>query len=175
MIDITSALATEGWMSDTELLLLGDLGSNCQNIAEIVSWMGRSTSAIAANTLGIVHAIDTWKGSVEHAEILKGKSEDYIFDAFKSNMALYTNVEPCRMPSLEAAKYFADQKFDLIFLDAAHDYENVKADILAWKPLLKENGILCGHDFHPWWSGVVHAVQECVVNYRVVDTIWVAE
>jgi len=49
--------------------------------------------------------------------------------------------------SLEAAKLYDDGFFDLVFIDAAHDYKSVLNDIIAWKPKVREGGILCGHDF----------------------------
>lgn len=52
-----------------------------------------------------------------------------------------------REASLEAAKLFADQSLDFVFIDADHAYEPVKADIAAWYPKLKPNGVLSGHDY----------------------------
>ena len=37
--------------------------------------------------------------------------------------------------------------YDFVFLDAAHDYASVKADLKAWWPLVRVGGILSGHDF----------------------------
>jgi len=34
---------------------------------------------------------------------------------------------------------------DMVFLDGDHEYESVKADILAWNP--KARKMLCGHDY----------------------------
>jgi hypothetical protein len=48
-------------------------------------------------------------------------------------------------------------EIDWVFLDAAHDYESVRADIAAWSPLCT---ILGGHDFCAGWPGVVQAVTE---------------
>ncbi len=51
--------------------------------------------------------------------------------------------------------------FDLIFIDAGHDYESVKADIAAWYPHVRHGGILAGHDYlHRRFKGVTQAVQE---------------
>jgi hypothetical protein len=55
-----------------------------------------------------------------------------------------------------------------------HDYENVKADILAWKPKVKPGGIMAGHDYGPHAPGVIKAVNEVFGKpsrvYR--DTTW---
>ena len=48
-----------------------------------------------------------------------------------------------------------------VYLDAGHDYEDIRADIAAWWPLVEPGGILAGHDYdaklHP---GVKRAVDE---------------
>jgi hypothetical protein len=52
-------------------------------------------------------------------------------------------------PSLEAAELFPDEYFDLVFLDGPdHHKSAVVADIQAWLPKVKKEGILAGHDFH---------------------------
>ena len=66
--------------------------------------------------------------------------------------------------------------FDMIFIDAGHTYTNVVEDIMAWRPLLRDGGVLCGHDYidahHP---DVVKAVNDYIPTFRVVGTIWTTE
>jgi hypothetical protein len=65
-----------------------------------------------------------------------------------------------RMPSLAAAPCVADSSLDLVFIDAIHLYEDVRADIAAWLPKLNDDGVLAGDDYAPAFPGVVQAVQE---------------
>lgn len=54
------------------------------------------------------------------------------------------------MPSLDAAtwcKNNSKEGFDLIYIDAAHDYASVYADLMAWWPVVKSGGIFAGHDY----------------------------
>ena len=58
---------------------------------------------------------------------------------------------------------------DLIHIDAAHEYPDVKEDIALYWPLLAPGGILLGDDYipgpgppGPGWPGVVQAVEEFV-------------
>lgn len=70
---------------------------------------------------------------------------------------------PLKLDSIHASKKFKNNSLDFVFIDAAHDYENVKADILAWLPKIKKNGVLAGHDYypeHPEYCGVYTAVNE---------------
>lgn len=49
--------------------------------------------------------------------------------------------------SVNAAEIFPDEFFDFIYLDANHSYEGVLADLVAWFPKLKRDGIICGDDY----------------------------
>jgi len=183
MIDISYASTVEGWMAEAELRYLASLAEKSSCILELGSWKGRSTSVLAHHTPGIVIAVDTWRGSVEHQPELKGKPTSGIWFDFMANVGRYNNVWPLPMNSLSAARVISlsPLRFDLIFIDASHDYESVKADIQAWLPLLKTEGpysnpgILCGHDFMRW--GVKNAVRELVPRHRLVPntSIWSTE
>lgn len=72
--------------------------------------------------------------------------------------------------SARAADTFGDHSFDLIYVDAMHDYENVLADLLAYKDKVKPDGFLLGHDFSNTHMGrakkfgVIRAVREFVAR-----------
>jgi predicted O-methyltransferase YrrM len=59
--------------------------------------------------------------------------------------------------SVEASKQIPDHSLDFVFIDAIHSYEAVKADLEAWYPKVRHDGLIAGHDFS--WSGVKEAVQ----------------
>jgi SAM-dependent methyltransferase len=157
-----------------ELTWLAEQAEKCQNTAEIGSWLGSATRAIADNTQGLVFAVDTFKGSPELMERINAHEPDWLYNTFKQNTSDTSNVITCRMTSLEAAHMFRDIPFDLVFIDSAHDYDNVKADILAWRPLVRKGGILSGHDRQ--WEGVERALKELISNAKVaVGAIWYIE
>lgn len=47
----------------------------------------------------------------------------------------------------EFVKFFPNNFFDFIYIDANHKYEEVKNDIELWYPKLKKGGIFSGHDY----------------------------
>jgi predicted O-methyltransferase YrrM len=179
-VNIKNALATEGWMKTAVLEWLAEKASKLRTIAEIGSWIGRSTTAMADNMegSGLILAVDTWSGSEEHESFLADKPPDFVYGIFCKNLKKYMDsgrVCPVHLPSVEAARVFQAigyAGFDMVFMDAAHDYENVKADIQAWKPLVKPGGLLCGHDWgHP---PIVQAVGELLGTPKTSSTIWYA-
>jgi hypothetical protein len=48
----------------------------------------------------------------------------------------------------------------LIYVDASHEYADVKSDIASFSRLLKRNGIMFGDDMNDHWPGVKRAVIE---------------
>jgi predicted O-methyltransferase YrrM len=165
-------------MKIAELEWLAKKASTYQRIAEVGSWMGRSTTAMADNMQGAatIIAVDTWGGSEELKSYLSDKPDDFVYNVFCKNLKHHIEsgrVSPLRLPSVEAARKLqanGNAGFDMVFIDASHDYENVKADIQAWKPLVRPGGLLCGHDWgHP---PVVQAVREILGTPKSSSTIW---
>lgn len=72
----------------------------------------------------------------------------------------YKPIKVMRLESTEAARLFPNGYLDMVFIDAAHLYDSVVADINAWKPKVKKNGILSGHDYSSGWPEVVKAVDD---------------
>lgn len=175
MLNLDAALKVPGWMSDKELEWLAKAAKQHSRIAEVGCWQGRTTVALADNTPGSVTAVDTWKGSEEHQSVLSRLPEDWLYQTFLNHVGERTNVRAIRKPSIEAAAelFAAGEQFDMVFIDAAHDYENVKADIIAWRMLLVPGGLLCGHDFDKGRDGVVQAVRELIPVVRLgAGSIW---
>jgi predicted O-methyltransferase YrrM len=92
---------------------------------------------------------------VDHFE----DQSDNLYPVFEANLLPYCDkFELIYGKSVEAAEMFEDKSIDLVFIDAAHDYESVKADIEAWLP--KVRGVIAGHDYIPTYPGVMRAVDE---------------
>lgn len=141
---------------------------------EIGSWKGKSSSFMSveiANSYKDIdfYCVDTWEGSVEH----KGEYDlETLYETFISNMKPLENYyTPVRMTSLEAAKQFEDNSLDFVFIDASHEYEDVKNDIIAWLPKVKSGGVLAGHDYYieyDYFPGVKQAVNECFNQNEII-------
>ena len=166
-----------------ELTWLGTQAESRGMIAEIGACTGCTTRALADSTPGSVYAIDTWDGGTDD-ELTLGINLDYAgwegcYQAFLKNTAGLPNLTVMRMGSLDAAARLLRTaiRFDMIFIDASHDYESVKSDILAWRLLLAPSGLLCGHDFFDRYPGVIHAVKETTEGrwkHSGAGTIWQA-
>jgi predicted O-methyltransferase YrrM len=122
-------------------------------IVEVGSWLGTGSTQILIEHVkhhgGRLHCVDTWEGSPnvdDHAEMLATYD---VFESFWENVRRAGGascVEAHRVTSAMAAAAFADHSVDMVFIDADHAYDSVRADILAWRPKIRSGGILCGHD-----------------------------
>lgn len=123
---------------------------------EVGTWLGRSFAAFDAfakqegKTI-YKTAVDTFLGTATEPEEAKaGALYGSEFEQeFHENMARcdVTDVEVRAKTSAEAAAEKVDGSQDVVFIDGDHTYEGVVADIKAWAPKVKKNGVLAGHDF----------------------------
>jgi len=83
------------------------------------------------------------------------------YENFRANMDKFgVGVETIRERSDIAHTKLEIGSVDMLFVDGNHTYENCKADIQNYRSKVTEGGILCGHDFHPRFPGVIKAVIE---------------
>ena len=58
---------------------------------------------------------------------------------------------------------FYKNKFDFLFIDASHTYENCKNDSYNGHKIIKKNGIIFWHDYGGW-PGVIEALNEYYIE-----------
>lgn len=130
---------------------------------EIGSWVGESAVALldAIGSEGHLWCVDPWEGNQDDwtRELAMGVNLRRLFE---QNIAPFGgHVSALKAFSPEAAEHFDNDAFDFIFIDGGHSYEQVKADIEAWLPKLRPNGLMCGHDYATReFPGVTKAVDE---------------
>lgn len=67
---------------------------------------------------------------------------------------------------------------DFVYIDGNHSYESVKKDIALYYPLVKNNGLIGGHDYAPFYETVMKAVDEFAVNrdfHTVFPDWWIVK
>lgn len=146
---------------------------------EIGSWKGMSSSFMSVEIANSgkdidFYCVDTWEGSVEHEQY--GIDTSNLYDTFLDNMSpVKKYYKAIRSKSTQAVKQFEDKSLDFIFIDASHEYEDVKEDIINWLPKLKDGGIIAGHDYiSPDFPGVKKAVDEIFgTKITTEETCWI--
>jgi len=119
--------------------------------------------------------IDTWLGATEmwdkkddtkrYLSLKLKNGYPQLYYTFLSNVVsanLSDRIVPFPQTSVNAARHLAKNnvKAGLIYIDASHEYEDVKQDLKSYFPLLDKGGIIFGDDYCRYWGGVILAVDE---------------
>lgn len=85
----------------------------------------------------------------------RGKITPVTFTVGEAILQATNRLEPYRSKvtqiigdSVKVSEMIKDKSLDLIFIDGAHDYKSVMADLQAWLPKLKPGGTMSGHDYN---------------------------
>lgn len=182
-LKLDRALATNGWMEPDELEYIASLASRSKIIVELGTWRGRSAVCWAENTEGIVYCVDLWANDAYGIPFPDDPPDlhrrpEWLLTEFLRNTSGIRNIVPIRTRTEIAATIFSNLGIrpDVVFVDADHGYNGVVADINAWRPLLAEGGVLCGHDYSYYgWPDVKKVVDWMIPSFRVINTLWTTE
>lgn len=152
--------AVDGWFDFHEIY--DDVARQVPSgavLVEVGCWLGRSIIYLARKIKAsgksvAVYAVDNWQGSTNDG--LDAKCREYeatgkpLLQRFLENIAdcgVADIIQVVECDSAMAADQFADESVFMVFIDADHRYEAVRADVVAWYPKVVPGGILAGHDY----------------------------
>ena len=175
----------QGWGSDHPLLVEAIRTLRPRTVCEVGSWKGRSAINMARTVkeVGInteIICVDTWLGSPEHwlsrqpnfyDSLLIKNGLPHLYYTFLSNVVkneVADIITPFPTTSENAAVVFRrlGVRFDLVYIDAAHEYDPATRDITTYYDLLSDNGLLIGDDYIGW-PGVTQAANDFVKKNRL--------
>lgn len=124
--------------------------------AEIGVFAGEMSAALLSRPDLTLYMVDSWEGQGKaykgdsgdwHATLTQSKQDAYMAAAEERVAFAGDRARILQARSLDAAHDIPDGSLDFVFLDADHSETGVRADIEAWLPKLKPNGMIAGHDF----------------------------
>ena len=150
-------------------------------IVEVGVWLGCSTAYLGVEIVNsgkpiTLVAVDHFLGS---PELLGEAALPTLEAACRANLAPLADAlgERFRLvvsDSVSAAANCDDYSVDVVWIDANHEYDAVRADIEAWWPKLRVGGVMAGHDAST--DGVQRAIEERFGTGTVDTTgVWWAE
>lgn len=160
------------------------------DVVEIGSWWGKSAFILArlayCYNIGCLLCVDPWsdkhltqhdgEGLVDHASTQVSAEEALL--VFEMNLLPYSfnNVNYLRMPSIDGAKYYQQQRsvtttafgatnycghISILHIDGNHSYAAAKADIAAWSVFVIDDGWIIIDDYNwPYGNGPKCAADE---------------
>jgi hypothetical protein len=145
-------------------------------VVEVGTWKGASALHMhaLARKLGLKAAficIDTWLGSTEnwmkpeprpHMRLEGGHPT--LYRQFIANVVSCNAVDdvyPLPMSSTVGARLLHGLRIeaDVIYVDAAHEEEELALDLMLFWRVLRPGGVMFGDDYLPRWVGVMRAVD----------------
>jgi hypothetical protein len=169
-----------GWMGETDLKVLSTLAENVVengNILEIGSFLGRSTSAFfyskhpsvsltVVDSFEINDRYNIFMNNYFRLSQMQGNEELFLSaqNTIKSYNSFFEGFKHCLGEEIcsqidinvtDTKNYVPNKKFDMVFIDGDHSFEEVTRDILKYSD---DDTLIVGDDFHPEFVAVARSL-----------------
>lgn len=118
---------------------------------ELGTWLGASAIPVACairRWQGTLTCIDTWAGDVRPTGVRTNAAPWMLVSCARNIMdaGLGPTIRLIPATTQDAALSWT-QPIDYLYIDAAHDYASVRADLHAWVPHVRPGGVMLGDDY----------------------------
>lgn len=166
-----------GGMSPEELSHIYDLCID-KDVLELGSMVGMSSYVIASVAKNL-SCVDAWNDSFDHLNHSEKQLNVYkndwlnqptppnMYESFIKNCEPFINSNKIKMykgTTDEMCNKFPNDSFDVLLIDADHEFAGVLKDIINYSHVVRENGIIVFHDYEPigYWRGVSEACDKMI-------------
>jgi len=94
-----------------------------------------------------LYGVDPWEPYKGYKDYIKQESFNELYNEAQHRLQYFKRFHFVRKYSMDAAKDFEDNSLDFVYIDANHEYEYVKQDIIEWTKKVRSGGIVSGHDY----------------------------
>lgn len=177
MVDMISMRSDDSYKKG-----IGDLvsyaGLKGAIVCEIGSYRGESSELfLRTGCIDMLYCVDPWENGYDVNDIASHITPMTLIEQdFDNRMdQFFDKVTKVKKFSNNAVTSFADNMFDLVYIDGLHTYDGCKSDITNYISKVKNGGYIAGHDYIYTWAGVISAVNECVGTPDVIfqDSSWI--
>ena len=117
------------------------------------------------------YLVDVFTGNTisgdKNGENMKEANLDIIYENLTNKFKDNNSIKLFKGFSSNFYKSIPDDTLDFIYIDGEHSYQGVKLDINEARKKVKSGGIISGHDYTPRFQGVIDAVDEFCLNYKL--------
>lgn len=136
----------QGWLTETEGAALAELARG-RNVLELGSWKGRSTICMA-QTAASVTCVDHFQGDPGVEKDL-GHPCGNVLEEFMNNVTAWGFTSKVHVRVGKTTEVPLPAKvYDMVFVDGAHDYTSVAADLRVAKEAVQPGGLIVLHDWN---------------------------
>ena len=162
-------------MTDGLKSMIQELGNTKDmTMIEIGSYIGESTVLFAEHFKHVL-SIDPFLNDYdENDDACKFADFEIVYKKFTENISKHHNITHIRKLSCDAIEHIKD-KVDFVYIDGLHTYDQVKKDIANYRKIIKENGVIGGHDYSEGWPDIIKGVDESIGKPDMVfiDCSWI--
>ena len=153
--------STEGLLD-----LIKELGDNSdKTMIEIGSFVGESTVLFAQSFKEVI-AVDPFMEGYDDLDPTSYLFEfKNVYQTYLDRTGDHKNIKTIVSTSDDAVEKLEGSKYDFIYLDGLHTYEGVKNDIINYLPLVKDGGVIGGHDY-------TNQIEHLVGVYKAVNEVF---
>ena len=94
--------------------------------------------------------VDIWRQQRNYVDLanVDNANQEILFKTTLQNIRPFeSKTRICRNLTANCVKFETDGWFDVVYVDARHNYQGAMDDMLKWWPKIKAGGVLAGHDY----------------------------